>query len=161
MTGTERAQQIESYGNAYARLVDALAQFPKEMWRFKPAPDDWSVHEIVAHIADSEANSYIRCRRFVAEPGQSVMAYDEKAWAAALHYHDQSTGEALELFKWLRLRSYNLIRSLPEAVWSNTIDHPENGVMTMDDWLDIYERHIPEHIQQMQTIYEAWLEQNK
>jgi hypothetical protein len=29
--------------------------------------------------------------------------------------------------------------------------------MTMDDWLDTYERHIPEHIEQMQAVYEDWL----
>jgi hypothetical protein len=26
----------------------------------------------------------------------------------------------------------------------------------MDGWLDIYERHIPEHIEQMQAVYEDW-----
>jgi len=157
MTGEERIRQIESYGNAYAQLVDALRQFPKEMWHFKPSPDRWSVHEIVVHIADSEANSYVRCRRFIAEPGKTVMAYDENVWAESLRYRDQSTDEALELFKWLRLRSCNLIKSLPESVWSNTVYHPENGTMTLDDWLGVYERHIPEHIQQMQAIHEAWI----
>ena len=28
--------------------------------------------------------------------------------------------------------------------------------MTLDDWLDIYERHIPEHVQYMRENYEAW-----
>jgi hypothetical protein len=156
MTSEERKQKIESYGSAYNQLVEALKQFPPEMWQFKPSPDHWSIHEIVVHIADSEANSYIRCRRFIAEPGQAVMAYDEQGWATNLRYHDQSTDEALELFKWLRLKSYPLIRSLPEAVWSNTVYHPENGTMILDDWLDIYERHIPEHVAQMQVNYEAW-----
>ncbi len=49
------------------------------------------------------------------------------------------------------------MKSLPEAFWSNTAYHPENGNMTLDDWLDVYERHVPEHIQQMSENYEAWL----
>jgi hypothetical protein len=126
------------------------------MWHFKPAPGRWSIHEIVIHITDSEANSYIRCRRFIAEPGQTVMAYDENGWAVALDYRGQSTDEALELFKWLHYNTYQLIRSLPESVWANTVFHPENGTMTMDDWLGIYERHIPDHLQQMRLNYEAW-----
>jgi hypothetical protein len=28
--------------------------------------------------------------------------------------------------------------------------------MTMDDWLDVYARHIPEHIEQMQANYADW-----
>ena len=159
MTSAERLQKIESYGGAYAELVDALTQFPKEMWRFKPSPERWSIHEIVVHLADSEANSYVRCRRLIAEPGQSVMAYDENRWAEYLRYHDQSTQEALELFKWLRLESYRLIRPLPEPVWSNSVFHPEHGNYTLDDWLVIYERHVREHVRQMQANYQAWIGQ--
>ena len=94
MKAEARAQKIVSYGNAPALLVDALQQFPREVWRFKPAPDQWSIHEIVIHVSDSEANCYIRCRKCIAEPGQAVMAYDEHQWAAALRYHDQSTETA-------------------------------------------------------------------
>ena len=34
-------------------------------------------------------------------------------------------------------------QDLPAAAWSNTVIHSENGGMTMDDWLDTYDRHIP------------------
>lgn len=159
MNQPERSQKIESYGSAYRQLVEALRKFPTEMWQFRPSPERWTIHEILIHIADSEANSYVRCRRCIAEPGQDVMAYDEEGWATTLNYHQQSTEEALELFKWLRLKSYNLIKSLPEPIWANTIYHPQNGTMTLDDWLQIYERHIPEHVAQMQAIYQDWLKQ--
>jgi len=148
MNAEARAHKIASYGNAHAILVDALQQFPQAVWRFKPAPDQWSIHEIVLHMSDSEANSYIRCRKCITEPGQAVMAYDENQWAAALRYHDQSAEEALDLIKWLHLRTYKLIQSLPYSVWSHTLEHPENGTMSLDDWLDMYERHIGDHIEQ-------------
>jgi hypothetical protein len=159
MTHAERQQKIDLYGQAYELLVAGLKQFPPEMWHFRPAPDFWTIHEIVVHITDSEANSYIRGRRFIAEPDAQVMAYDEKRWAINLNYHQQSTEDALELFKWLRHNTYQLIRALPESVWSNTVYHPENGLMTMDDWLHIYERHIPDHLTQMQELYTIWLKQ--
>ena len=156
MTQSERLKKIESYGAAYDKLLAALPQFPRKMWQFRFAPDEWTIHEIIIHLADSEVNSYARCRRFIAEPGSTVMAYDEMAWARRLNYHDQDPDAALELFKQLRHSSYQLIRSLPEAAWSNTIVHPENGVMTLDDWLDVYERHMPEHIAQRQRVLTAW-----
>lgn len=159
MNNEQRRQKIASYGNAHTQLVEALRQFPLAMWHFKPAPDRWSIHEIIIHITDSEANSYTRCRRCIAEPGQGVMAYDENGWATALHYHDQDTEEAIELFRWLRRLTYNLIQTLPESVWLHTIEHPENGTMTLDDWLDTYERHVSDHIQQMEDNYKAWRKQ--
>lgn len=156
MTSEERKKKIESYGSAHQKLVSAIGEFPREMWQFRPAPDYWTIHEILVHIADSEANSYFRCRRFVAEPGSMVLGYDESRWARDLHYHDQSPEDAIELFKWLRYKSYTLIKDLPDSVWSNTVNHTEIGVMSMDDWLDTYERHIPEHIEQMRRNYQAW-----
>jgi len=156
MTPEERHKRIATYGTAYRRLVSALERFPREMWQFRPAPDRWTIHEIIVHIADSEANSYVRCRRFVAEAGSSVLGYDENVWARELRYHAQSTDDALELFRNLRHNSYALIKDLPESVWSNTVNHTENGEMTMDDWLDTYARHIPDHIEQMQANHDDW-----
>ncbi len=156
MKNQERMAKIESYGQAYERLQKALPRYPIEMWQFKPSEDEWSIHEILIHITDSEANSYIRCRRFIAEPGSTLMAYNENQWARELHYHDQSVEEALELFRWLRKQSYQLIKSIPESTWNQETYHPESGVITMDDWLETYERHIPEHIAQMDVILERW-----
>lgn len=155
-TAEQRAEKLESYARAYDILMEFLSTLPKEMWQFKPEPHRWSVHEILIHITDSEANSYVRCRRLIAEPGLDVMAYDENSWARALRYHDLGIEEALELFRLLRKSTYNIIRDLPEETWSNTIHHPENGVMTMDDWLDNYERHIPVHMAQMERNLKAW-----
>ncbi len=156
MTTQEHAQKIETHGNAHKELVEALKEFPQEMWHYRAAPDDWSVHEIVVHITDSEANSYVRCRRFIAEPGETVMAYDEMGWGKGLNYAEQSAEDALELFKWLRLTTNKLIRTLPESAWSNTVYHPENGVMTLDDWLEVYARHVSDHVEQMRGVYEEW-----
>jgi hypothetical protein len=51
-----------------------------------------------------------------------------------------------------------LVAAQPESVWSHTIRHPENGTMTMDDWLDVYARHVTDHVAQMQAVYEDWLQ---
>ena len=156
MDSAERAHKIEVYGNAYRELVEGLKEFPREMWGYRSQVDPWTIHEIVVHITDSEANSFVRCRRFIAEPGRDVMAYDENGWATALDYMDQSPDDAIELFRWLRGNTYKLIKTLPESAWSNTAYHAENGTMTLDDWLDVYEAHVRDHVAQMRRIYEEW-----
>lgn len=162
MIKQERTQLIESYGKAYDTLVTALKEFPKEMWQWKPAPEKWSIHEIIVHITDSEANSYIRCRRFIAEPGSGVYGYDQDKWAIALNYHGQSTDDALQLFKYLRKSSYDLIKDLPDKIWETaTVNHSENGLTSFEKWLNTYEEHIPVHIRQMKRNLEAWKNKNK
>ncbi|CUS05859.1 conserved protein of unknown function [Candidatus Promineifilum breve] len=156
MSDPLRQAKIESYGQAHGRLENALRAFPPGMWTYRPDASDWTIHEIIIHIADSEVNSYVRCRRLIAEPGSEVLGYDEAGWARRLDYHRQDTAMALELFRLLRRGSYELIRDLPDGVWAHTVVHSDSGRMTFDDWLDTYERHVPEHIAQMRAIYETW-----
>lgn len=151
-----RPQKIELYGLAANLLTAALDRFPCEMWQYRSSVDDWTIHEIVIHLTDSEANSYVRCRRFIAEPGQPLMAYDENQWARALHYHALGVETAVSLFKWLRQSSYELIQTVPDEVWQNEAYHPESGQMSFADWLDTYSQHVPDHIAQMERIYQAW-----
>jgi len=144
-----RTEKIESYSKGYENLINAVNEMPKEMWNFKPAPNKWSVHEIIIHMADSEVNSFSRARKIICEPGSTIMAYDQDTWAIKTKYYNQSTNDALELFKILRRMTYNIIKNLPESIWNNEFVHPERGKLTLDDWLNIYEGHVDVHVNQM------------
>lgn len=157
MTHQERMTKLESFGHAPEMLVDALKQFPRKMWQYRPGPDRWTVHEIVIHLADSEANGYARCRKMIAEPGTTVMVYDQETWAKSLNYHAQDTETAVELFRLLRKASYDLLKTVPETIWeTRSVIHPEHGTQTLDRWLEIYEHHAIGHIEQMKKNLEAW-----
>ncbi len=63
--------QLESFGRGPALLAIALRQFPKKMWLYKPSLDRWCIHEIILHLANSEASAYASCRQLIVEPGRS------------------------------------------------------------------------------------------
>jgi hypothetical protein len=157
MTREERRQKLESFGRAPALLSAALSQFPKKMWLYRPSPDRWGIHEIILHLADSEATCYVRCRHFIAEPGSSVSQIDSARWAGSLGYFHQSTREALEIIRRLRRMTYHLLTTVPDPVWSHTVGHANKPDLRLEDWLDLQERHIPHHIEQMKQNYEAWI----
>ncbi len=157
MMREDRRQVLESFGRAPALLSAALRQFPKKMWLHKPVEDRWSIHEIILHLADSEASAYVRCRRFIAEPGSPVLKMDGARWAGSLGYFHQSTREALEIIRRLRKMTYQLLITVPEPVWSNTVEHPRDGQITLQGWLELQERHIPHHIEQMKQNHAMWL----
>ncbi len=159
MNKAERDVLIQSYGTAYDRIIEALKLFPKEMWTWKPAPHKWSIQENIIHLADSEANAFARCRKFITEPGSTVMAYNQDKWAEVCNYQEQSAEDALELFRLLRKMSFDLIKKVSEETWNHTVEHPENGTMLFTDWLRIYENHT--HINQMKRVFEAWKEFEK
>jgi DinB superfamily len=148
---------VESFGRAPVLLSNALRQLPKKMWLYKPSARRWSIHEVIVHLADSEASSYVRCRHLIAEPGVAVPDFDPEKWAGRLGYFHQSTREALEVMRRLRRMTYNLIANLPESVWLHALQHPQGGEISLEKWIERQERHIPHHIDQIKQNYEIWL----
>ena len=124
MTRDERRKMLESFGRAPALLSAILRQLPKKMWLYKPSPERWSIHEIILHLADSEASSYVRCRHLIAEPGVAIAEFDPARWAGNLGYFHQSTREALEIIRRLRKMTYQLLVAVPEPVWTHTMEYP-------------------------------------
>ncbi len=157
MTNEERSQYIQEYGRGFDVLTHALAQIPRASWEFKPASNQWSVHETIIHMADSEMVGVLRLHTLIAEPGNTIMAYDESKWAQALGYPNQDIDEALQLFQRLRSKTLHLLQALPAQVYTHSVTHSEwNEPYTLDKWLVIYANHVPEHIAQMKKTVEAW-----
>jgi hypothetical protein len=121
----ERNEKIELYGKGYALLMETLKGIPREMWKFKPEPKEWSVHEVLIHLADSESNGALRARKLIVEPGGTLMGYDQDKWAIELDYHDQNYEDTLEIVRLVRKTTYELLKKQPDEVFDHWVKHPE------------------------------------
>jgi uncharacterized damage-inducible protein DinB len=147
----DRAANIALYGAGCDLLDTALKKVPRAAWHFKPSKRDWSVHEVIIHLADSETNSYLRCRKALAEPGGAIMAYEQDDWATRLDYASRNADEALAVVRLVRKMTFDLIRVLPAKSWNTTYFHPESRrQVPLDEWLAGYADHIPDHIRQIE-----------
>jgi hypothetical protein len=158
MDAKERSEKIELYGRGYDLLKAALAEVPQEALYFKPEPKEWSVYEVIIHIADSESNAALRARKLIVEPGGSIMGYNQPLWAEVLNYHEHNFEDALEVTRLARKTTYVLLKRVPEIVFNtHWILHPEyDSPFTFDTWLNNYSAHIPGHIEQIQNNVTAW-----
>lgn len=162
MNKNERLEKIEEYRQGYGLLGAALTEVPKEAWDFKPSPTDWSVHEVIVHMADSESMAALRARKLIVEPGSTLMGYEEAKWADALRYGKQSMDDALQIIKLARSTTYNLLKSLPDEAFTHSVKHPEyQEPYTFEQWLNIYSKHIPDHIEQIRKNIELWKKQKE
>ena len=160
MERTEREQLIQRYAGGPARLEEALARVPEPALTWRPAPDEWSAHEIVCHCADSETNAAARIRYLAVEPDPLIVGYDQAAWAVALDYHGHPLAPALAAVATTRANTAALLRRLPEAVWGRAGRHPESGRYTAQDWLRIYAAHLHDHADQIDRNVAVWRERN-
>jgi hypothetical protein len=156
MNSEERQEKIELYGRGYDMLTTAV---PQEAWQFKSEPTEWSGHEIIIHLADSESNAALRARKLAVAPGGTLMGYDQDRWATELNYHDHDPEDALQVTKYARLTTYKWLKTLPEEVFTNTVIHPEHKEpYSFEMWLNSYSEHIPGHIAQIKNNIKIWRE---
>jgi hypothetical protein len=156
LSPSERAQLIQQYVDGPARLEGALARVPAEARQWRPAPGEWSVHEVVVHCADSETNGAARIRYVLCEAQPVVLAYDEPVWAVTLDYHGHPLEPALAAVRGVRAHTAALIRRLPGTAWSREGRHTGSGRYTAEDWLGIYAEHLEIHARQIEANVTAW-----
>ncbi len=156
LTPDQREQLIEKYASAPARLRAAIANIPAEAMLWRPAPGEFSVHEVVCHCADSETNAAVRIRYLLAERDPVIVGYDPGHWAATFAYHSHPLEAALAAVDAVRANAAPLLRRLPDGAWQKAGNHTESGPYTADDWLMIYSAHLEEHIDQIGRVHEAW-----
>ena len=157
MTTGERQEKIKQFKNAGTNLEQALQNITGDEWSFHPKSNEWSINEIVQHLADAEAMVYIRFRKGIAEPSQPIFAFDDKEWSEDLHYDEQNPTDAVAVFKTLRHSTAKLLLLVPEDIWNtNTIIHPDMGAMTLDDMLTYYEKYTNDFISKINSIHQHY-----
>jgi DinB superfamily len=156
LTRSERERLIQQYADGPARLEAALARVPLAARKWRPAPGEWSAHEVACHCADSETNAAARIRYVVCERDPLVLGYDESLWAVALDYHAHPIEPALATVRAVRAHTEALLRRLPEEAWAREGRHTESGRYTAPDWLRIYAEHLEIHARQIEANLAAW-----
>ena len=152
----KREALIRQFADGPARLRAALATVPAAALKWRPAPKEWSAHEVVVHCADSETNSFGRIRFLVAETAPTIQGYDQDKLATTFGYHDLPLEPALAVVDAVRASTTALIRGLPDSTWTRTGRHTESGPYSAEDWLTIYADHLEGHARQIENNVAQW-----
>ena len=151
-----RKQKIKSFGHGYHRLEEVLQQIPGSAMGFRTRGDVWNINEMVVHLADLEAAAYVNFRRAIAEPTDNILAFDKDLWAESLEYYNQPFDASLKLFRLLRTSNYLLLKNISQDNWLHTVNYPDNGQISLEDLLDLYENHLGKVIAEIRHNAEAW-----
>ena len=113
--------------------------------------ENWSSRQVIHHCADSEAQSYARLRRLVAEPNPVIQGYDENLWAkdVTLGYKELPIENSLAVFTAVRAASLDIIKRLKPDQLELSGTHTEAGEYSLKRWLETYTRHANDHADQI------------
>ncbi|HEY7405236.1 MAG TPA: DinB family protein [Candidatus Angelobacter sp.] len=118
----------------------------------KPAPDKWSVAEIVAHLADAEVAIAWRLRQILSNNAVSIQAYDQDAWSSTFNYARRDPRQSLAYYTSLREANLTLLKAVPRKLWDNYGIHQERGNESVNHVVRMVAGHDINHLRQIEGI---------
>jgi DinB superfamily len=136
-----------------AKKLDRLIKgVPTAKLRKRPAPDKWSVAEILAHLADVEIVIGWRIRSILGSPGTPIQAFDQDAWVTAGHYEKRDPRKAVAQHRVVREANLDLLKSLTPDQWKLFGMHSERGQESIEHIVRMIAGHDVNHLQQIERI---------
>ncbi len=154
-TPEERSARIEKIRSFPAQLEALVEYLNEDDLLGRPLEGEWSVQQIVHHLADSHMNAYIRTKLILSEDKPTLKPYNQEVWAEMIDTATINIDESLLILRGLHRRWVRLFESLEEDQWGRQGVHPENGDMSLDDILKTYSDHGDNHIQQISRTLAA------
>jgi hypothetical protein len=140
---------------APAGLAKLLKGVSAATARKRPAPEKWSIGEIVAHMSDAELVVGYRVRAILGQPGTAIMGYDQDVWVKALHYEKRELKKSYEQYRALREANVALLKRLAPEQFKHVGLHSERGPESVETILRMMAGHDLNHFQQIERILAA------
>ena len=137
-----------------AILRGLMSEISDEDARWKPAPDRFSIAEVLAHLSHSEGHCYrARVDRFLAEEMPELAPDD-----AQMHLELYKNGDPEEDFGHFedqRETNIDLLRGLPVETGSRKAKHRAAGEITLSQMLHEWALHDLGHVRQIAELVRA------
>ena len=146
LTAEERRTAIDAIADAPRSLRAAVANLTDAQLDTPYRAEGWTVRQVVHHVADSHMNAYSRFRFALTEENPTIKPYDEAKWAELRDARSMPVDVSLDLLDSMHARLVALLRSLAEAEFQRTLNHTQNGPMTVDALLGMYSWHGRHHV---------------
>ena len=135
-------------------LRGVMAGIDEEDARWKPAPDRFSIAEVLAHLSHSEGHCYrLRLDRFMKEDRPELEPDD-----AQMHldlYRNADPEDEFDHFEEQREDNVNYLRDLPVEAGERKAIHKSAGEITLNQMLHEWVLHDLGHIRQVAELVRA------
>ena len=153
MTEAELKKHLEAAEKSPKLIAAAVSGLPEKTLRFKPAPDKWSIIEILGHLADMEIVLAYRMRQMLADDNPAIAPLDQEKWAKNLGYEKENPSELVAAYGLNRYGNLRLLKRLSVADLQKGAFHPElNRKMTVGEIVERIAAHGPNHLEQIERL---------
>jgi len=142
---------LRALRRAPARLAALIRRVPRRLLPRRPARGEWSIIEVLCHLADAEVALGFRLRKIACESGDVIPAWDQERWAEGGRYRRTPPAEPLGVFGVVRRTNLAYVSRLGPARRAHFGRHPKYGRLTIAQVLDHWAEHDLNHLEQMRS----------
>ena len=137
------------------RIRAMLKNISNEEARFKPAPDSWSMLEVINHLYDEERLDFrVRLDIILHRQEEDWPPIDPVGWVTERKYNERDLKESLEDFLGERADSLTWLDSLSEVEWDT--GYSRGGrTMRAGDMFASWVTHDHHHLRQLVELHRA------
>jgi hypothetical protein len=151
----EGQNHFKVFQSTVSKLQRLLKRVTSSRLKKQPAPNKWSVPEILGHLAESEIVFGYRVRMILGSNGTPIQAFDQNKWHENAGYLARNSKMSFELFRIVRESNVALLKSLIKEQWDFHGNHQERGHETIARMVELYAGHDVNHVKQIEGILDA------
>jgi hypothetical protein len=150
-TELERGAMIALLKAFPARLRAAVERLTPE--QLKTRYRNWTIQQIVNHLADSHINAYVRFKLSLTETQPTIKPYNESRWSALEEAQTTDVNISLQLLDAVHHRWLRTVENMHEKDFAHTYYHPEyQTVVSLGEALGVYAWHCQHHLAQIELL---------
>jgi uncharacterized damage-inducible protein DinB len=151
----ELKQQLDALAAFPAQLKAHLAQQSEAALRFQPAPEEWSVVEVLGHLIEIDAIWLGRIRQALSTDNPTLVPADNNV-VRQRDYQNKQLGFLHITFAERREELLEMLRILRPAQLERTAQHPRYGQMTIAQMVAGIANHDQIHLEQINNNLAAF-----
>jgi len=151
---TEGKDAVAVQRETPAKLAKLVNSASADQLAKRPAPDKWSISEILTHLAEGEVSCFWRYRQMIEHNESSIIPFDQDLWYKLGDYPSRDAKESLQLFRLMRDANLRMFDRLTPEQWQCGGVHTERGPMTVADLARQMAGHDINHVAQVEKLLE-------
>jgi len=132
-----------------------LGRLPAEELQRVPAPNEWSLHQVAAHVRDVEQQVFLyRLKRMLKEENPAVENFDGDAWTREHYSASESVKKIAAEIRVARKKQIALLKQAKDKDWARAARHSTYGKVSIEWLMTHAANHTMEHAAQLGNAYD-------
>lgn len=116
----------------------------------RPAPDRWTIQEVLGHLIDSAANNHQRFIRAQFVEQLTFPKYEQNDWVSSQQYNTANWSALIDLWTAYNQHLVHVIRCVNTSTLSRTCVIGPYEPVTLQFLIEDYVVHLKHHLQKME-----------